>query len=46
MTWFVKQHIYKIKKDDKVYVWVTGKDGMYLSVTYNYIIIKNIYNKI
>jgi hypothetical protein len=27
MTWFIKQHIYKIKSGDKVYIWVTGKDG-------------------
>lgn len=29
MTWFVKQHIQKVKKGDKVYIWVSGKDGVY-----------------
>ncbi len=27
MTWFIKQHIYKIKIGDKVYIWISGKDG-------------------
>jgi hypothetical protein len=27
MTWFIKQHIYKIKAGDKAYIWVSGKDG-------------------
>jgi len=27
MTWFVKQHIHKIKNGDRVYIWVSGKDA-------------------
>jgi len=32
MTWFVKQHIQKIKAGDRVYIWVSGKDGKMTSI--------------
>eukprot|EP01118_Nematostelium_gracile_P010570 TRINITY_DN365_c0_g1_i2.p1 TRINITY_DN365_c0_g1~~TRINITY_DN365_c0_g1_i2.p1 ORF type:complete len:846 (-),score=181.48 TRINITY_DN365_c0_g1_i2:4-2541(-) len=27
MTWVVKQHIHKIRKNDRVYIWVSGKNA-------------------
>lgn len=36
MTWFVKQHIQKVKKGDKVYIWVSGKDGKCKDVLYSF----------
>jgi hypothetical protein len=32
MTWFAKQHIHKMKAKDRVYIWVSGKDGKSLKL--------------
>jgi len=37
MTWFVKQHINRIRKGDKVFVWEAGKDGAQIPADYHFL---------
>eukprot|EP01116_Phalansterium_solitarium_P025384 TRINITY_DN9687_c0_g2_i1.p1 TRINITY_DN9687_c0_g2~~TRINITY_DN9687_c0_g2_i1.p1 ORF type:complete len:420 (+),score=140.56 TRINITY_DN9687_c0_g2_i1:549-1808(+) len=32
MTWFIRQHVHRVHKGDRVYIWVSGKDAGIIAV--------------